>query len=65
MRITEMLATTDALAAVFSDASIVQTMLDVEAALARAEAELCKAQAAERTVHNQIVLDVRRANLQY
>jgi 3-carboxy-cis,cis-muconate cycloisomerase len=38
MRITDMLATTDALAAVFSDASIVQTMLDVEAALARAEA---------------------------
>ena len=37
-RIVEMLATTDALAEVFSDASIVQAMLDVEAALARAEA---------------------------
>jgi 3-carboxy-cis,cis-muconate cycloisomerase len=38
MRIADMLATTDALAAVFSDTSIVQAMLDVEAALARAEA---------------------------
>jgi 3-carboxy-cis,cis-muconate cycloisomerase len=37
-RITNMLATTDGLDAVFSDASIVQAMLDVEAALARAEA---------------------------
>ena len=36
--ITNLLATTDALAAVFSDASIIQAMLDVEAALARAEA---------------------------
>ena len=34
-----MLATTDALDAVFSDTSIVQAMLDVEAALARAEAK--------------------------
>ena len=38
-RITDMLATTDALDAVFSDTSIVQTMLDVEIALARAEAK--------------------------
>jgi 3-carboxy-cis,cis-muconate cycloisomerase len=37
-QITNMLATTDALDAVFSDASIIQAMLDVEAALARAEA---------------------------
>jgi 3-carboxy-cis,cis-muconate cycloisomerase len=33
-----MLATTDALAAVFDDASVIQAMLDVEAALARAQA---------------------------
>jgi 3-carboxy-cis,cis-muconate cycloisomerase len=38
MRITDLLATTDALDAVLSDASIVEAMLDVEAALARAEA---------------------------
>jgi 3-carboxy-cis,cis-muconate cycloisomerase len=35
-----MLATTDALAEVFSDASVLQAMLDVEAALARAEAKI-------------------------
>ena len=40
MRITDLLATTDALAEVFSDAAIVQAMLDVEAALARAEARV-------------------------
>ena len=39
MRITDLLATTDALDAVFSDTSIVQAMLDVETALARAEAK--------------------------
>jgi 3-carboxy-cis,cis-muconate cycloisomerase len=39
MRITDLLATTDALDAVFADTSIVQAMLDVEAALARAEAK--------------------------
>jgi len=36
----ESLATTDALAAVFSDAALLQAMLDFEAALARAEARL-------------------------
>lgn len=34
----DLLATTDALAAVFSDESVIKTMLEVEAALARAEA---------------------------
>ena len=39
-RLIDALVTTDALAEVFGDRSIVQTMLDVEAALARAQAEL-------------------------
>ena len=39
-RITDMLVTTDALAEVFSDTSAIQAMLDVEAALARAQASL-------------------------
>ena len=38
-RLIDSLATTDALAEVFSDQSILQAMLDFEAALARAEAK--------------------------
>lgn len=40
MRLIESLATTESLAEVFSDNSVLQAMLDFEAALARAEAEL-------------------------
>ena len=40
MRIVDALATTDALSAIFDDASTVQVLLDVEAALARAQAGL-------------------------
>jgi 3-carboxy-cis,cis-muconate cycloisomerase len=39
-RITDMLATTDALAEVFADTSVIQGILDVEVALARVEARL-------------------------
>ena len=39
-RLIESLATTGALAEVFSDESVLQAMLDFEAALARAEARL-------------------------
>src|SRR4051812_32541065 len=38
-RLIHCLATTDALAALFSDTSVLQAMLDFEAALARAEAD--------------------------
>ena len=38
-RLIDSLATTDALAEIFSDRSLVQAMLDFEAALARAEAK--------------------------
>src|ERR1044072_5671023 len=40
VRLTESLAATEALAAVFSDASVIQAMLDFESALARAEARV-------------------------
>ncbi len=40
MRLIESLATTEALASLFSDAALLQAMLDCEAALARAEARL-------------------------
>src|SRR4030095_798496 len=40
VRLIESLAATEALAAVFSDASVIQAMLDFESALARAEARV-------------------------
>ena len=39
-RLIDTLGTTDALAAVFSDVSLLQSLLDVEAALARVQARL-------------------------